>query len=722
MLLNPDQILNLVRNVYEVDIKQFYSQLRLKNLRGLLDHAAHLFNVYLRDLEINQEMEALTAFIIGCYYLYLIIPQSLQFQTRNNLYSSYAKLKNDYQDEQVMSHVLKLVRDESTVIADRHLSDSNGICKTIKRKRAYSLPLRPLPVHMASLSIHNQLEGPIHEMPKELTKPINDTSMGDITSESDKIASGDKLEADFEESDYRNKELVSKPSYLKLSTRKDALFKTLSSPATAPTMHSFEISSQIGESSQDSSSLFKVGKHKEDEEEEKEKKEDIKSSALKTYKLPVIEDSNDLLSELSITGLQNPCNTCYINSIIQCLFGTNLFRDLFLTKKYRLFLNTSKYPKEVQLSHSIYVLFKKMYLNGGRAIIPNRFLKMCKKLRPDLNIPDDQQDTQEFLLIILARIHEELSSENVIKYYPDLVSYDANALQVNPSKYRKWYERNVITDGLSPIDHIYRGQMENILKCQRCGNSSYSYSTFYVLSLAIPKISLYSFTSKSKKIKLEDCINLFTGDEELSGENAWDCPNCRITDSKPKTGENISQKKKPTLFSFHSRSRSKSPHHHHHHHHHHQSDDATKNSKKRNPKKLTTVKSLDFIVLPPILVIHLSRFYYDLTKKNSTIITYPLILNIILKNGKVVRYKLYGTVNHSGNLINGHYTSVVNKERSHEIGLNRQVWVTFDDDYIQQHNKNRNDFEAGKTEMSSSEVYVLFYERMDEGNYEEECC
>lgn len=147
-----------------------------------------------------------------------------------------------------------------------------------------------------------------------------------------------------------------------------------------------------------------------------------------------------------------------------------------------------------------------------------------------------------------------------------------------------------------------------------------------------------------------------------------------------------------------------------------------KNAKKRNSKKLTTIKSLDFIVLPPILVIHLSRFYYDLTKKNSTVITYPLILNIILKNGKVIRYKLYGTVNHSGNLINGHYTSVVNKEKSHEIGLNRQVWVTFDDDYIQQHRKDRNNFEAGKTEMSSDEVYVLFYERMDEENYEEEFC
>lgn len=88
----------------------------------------------------------------------------------------------------------------------------------------------------------------------------------------------------------------------------------------------------------------------------------------------------------------------------------------------------------------------------------------------------------------------------------------------------------------------------------------------------------------------------------------------------------------------------------------------------------------------------------------------------------MVRYKLYGTVNHSGNLITGHYTSVVNKERSHEIGLNKQVWVTFDDDFIIQHHKDRDGLEAGKTKMSSSEVYVLFYERMDEEDYKEDCC
>ncbi|CAI4034852.1 hypothetical protein SMKI_11G3040 [Saccharomyces mikatae IFO 1815] len=720
MLLNPDQVINLVRNVYEVDIKQFYSQLRLKNLRGLLDHAAHLFEVYLRDSEINQEMEALTAFIIGGYYLYLVIPQSLQFQTRNNLYSSYAKLKNDYQDEQIMSYVLKIVKEESNMIVDRYLSDSNRISRTITRKRAYSLPLRPLPVHMASLSILNQLENPRHETPKVSAKSINDTSVKDIPGERNQAHFSKKLGADSESTENTSKVFLSMPSYSKLNTGKDFLFKTLSSPATAPTVHSFEVSSQVEDSTEDLSSISKVEKQKEEEEKEdidkEREKKTVRSSALN--KLPTIEDSTSLLSQLSITGLQNPCNTCYINSIIQCLFGTTLFRDLFLTKKYRLFLQTDKYPREVQLSRSIYVLFKKMYLNGGEAIAPNGFLKMCKKLRPDLNIPDDQQDTQEFLLIILARLHEELSNGTVTEYYPDLVSYDANAFQVNPSKYQKWYEGSVLTDGLSPIDYIFRGQMENILKCQRCGNSSHSYSTFYVLSLAIPKISLYSFTSKSKKIKLEDCINLFTSDEELSGDNSWDCPNCGTTDLKTKINESTSQKKKSTFFSFHSRSRSKSPHH-HHHHHHHSHDNTEKHSKKWNSRKLTTVKSSDFIVLPPILVIHLSRFYYDLTRKNNTVITYPLILNVILKNNKVVRYKLYGTVNHIGNLVNGHYTSDVNKEKNHEIGLNRQVWITFDDDYIKQHH--HDDFEAGKTEVSSSEVYVLFYERMDESEYKEEC-
>lgn len=37
--------------------------------------------------------------------------------------------------------------------------------------------------------------------------------------------------------------------------------------------------------------------------------------------------------------------------------------------------------------------------------------------------------------------------------------------------------------------------------------------------------------STEKRVKLEDCINMFTSDEVLSGENAWDCPRCGPTAS-----------------------------------------------------------------------------------------------------------------------------------------------------------------------------------------------
>lgn len=115
--------------------------------------------------------------------------------------------------------------------------------------------------------------------------------------------------------------------------------------------------------------------------------------------------------------------------------------------------------------------------------------------------------------------------------------------------------------------------------------------------------------------------------------------------------------------------------------------------------------------MPNILVIHLSRFFYDLTKKNETMINYPLILDVVLKNNKVARYRLYGIVNHFGNLVSGHYTSLVNKHLSHEIRGGKQKWYYFDDEVVKKED-NHGDFDKGITSISSGDVYVLFYERI----------
>ncbi|CCE63100.1 hypothetical protein TPHA_0D04660 [Tetrapisispora phaffii CBS 4417] len=445
--------------------------------------------------------------------------------------------------------------------------------------------------------------------------------------------------------------------------------------------------------------------------------------ALKSYATPVptIEQNPNTYVSLSITGLRNLGNTCYISSMLQCLFATTTLRDLFITTKYESYIN-HKVTDKINLSRSFSILFRKMYLNGGCSVVPASFLKTCNQLRPDLKIPDDQQDTQEFLMLVLDRLHDELSKEDtVLNDYSNLLLYDAERMHVKVDQYKKWFENSNLSGGVSPIDDIFQGQIENSINCQRCGYSSFNYSSFYVLSLAIPKISVMSF-SRTNRVKLEDCINMFTRDEVLSGENAWDCSRCGSqSDNFVKTSHNdhhkehtsettddSKQNRKSRLFllpkKYNPTSRSLSPFGRHSSH---------KSSEKWKSKKMETIKSLNFIKMPKILVIHLSRFFYDMSKKNETVVAYPLILNIVLKNEEVCKYRLYAIVNHMGNQVaSGHYTTLVNKNRNHDLGKNEQQWYYFDDEVVK-HELNHGNIDEGVNKVSSSHVYVLFYEKID---------
>lgn len=1007
-----NELLRFVQNVYEEYIKHSYTHLKLEKLLDLLEHTEYLFESYLEFLQEKDSQDALTAFTIGCYYLYLVVPQSIQFQTRNKSYSIFNDLKKMYENQANMTNVLLMVKDEVDGILDKSARDLNEFEKSITRKRAYSVPDRQLAKSLANLSIS---DNPIPEAVQE-TDPKPDHSNADVEKAPDEdttelwtapslepndqlklaldpeplspslMALDQPLETDqsdatsfqkqpvsrlrqgsaptkpgnhfaeelapenpdsmvFFEQDGANENFWSANVDRQNTHRKDSyhsvymfegegddhsgsitdsliqtlerlqkqsiitapeLFTILSSPeergklllidlrltkrsrvnhivapytvevdprdlwntqtktpisssavldriikkpaflergsfeyivyytdmrtymtvhfdymftlfyllTSAPTVnlkslpthllggyekwkklmknystnYNIELNDYIYrpygelkkgalESSDKKSpempswkppgvpprirkrppppsslsmpseegplapppvppkiSLDHVGESESTLSEHgstagsgpsKSSKKLVRSTGVSSsnqqywrlqrhYSIPTIEKSSNTYVSLSITGLRNLGNTCYINGMLQCLFATTKLRDLFISGKYETFLN-QKFKNQPQLSKSFSILFKKMYINGGCSVVPSGFLKVLNYLRPDLRIPDDQQDTQEFLMLVLDRLHDELSNQALVAdEYPDLLLYDQKRMNVQSKEYKKWFEEHVIGNGLAPIDHIFQGQIENTLECQRCGNSSYSHSTFYVLSLAMPKPSSSTF-SRSKRVKLEDCINMFTSEETLSGENAWDCPKCCGPLNGPSDSKKSKKRKKleyggdshskRSIFKLHSkRSRSKSPF---------RMLGGTRSLMgDKKPKELTSKKTLNFIAVPPVLVIHLSRFYYDLTKKNDTIVTYPLILNIVLKNNEVAKYRLYGVVNHSGNLISGHYTSLVNKDPMHRLDKGWQKWYYFDDEVVKEET-NHGNLEQGVIKVSSADVYVLFYERMD---------
>ncbi|CAI2034976.1 hypothetical protein SEUBUCD650_0I00240 [Saccharomyces eubayanus] len=1051
-----NELLRRVRDLYHEDIKHYYPQLKLEKLLDLLEHTEYLIELYLESMRHDRPNDALTAFIIGCYYVFLIIPQSLQFQTRNKSYSIYSDLKKMYENEMNMTNVVLMVKKEIGVVLDDSVKHVVGIEHRITKKRAFSAPGIDLSDQLASLSLDTvgsrghlhktssteedaDQSSPVWTAPNlepndqlklallpevvptpafsgsarktstpmrqsvlledvpyiyndnENTSASSDQPFGEITADrsvthrKDSYHSVYMVDSETFKSDnddllnvetdgfIQSLEILQKQSiitapelftilsnqseseklllidlripqrsslnnivapnlvkidpnllwdkkantpiyqddilehllrgnenfvnrnkfqyivcysdvktfmamnfdysfiffYLLLTSQKtrlttvptallggyekwkktlhtyaqqyhitidDYLYRPYSQKVRHQPQQQQQQQQQQQPSSQDSSSSKessakipeppswkppdlpirlrkrpppplpvtvpttpenppplppKIMVHPHDNSQLRQppiparqhvKKQQLNSNEIiqrkrqqqhqhydqqllqpqpqRVYHIPTIEQSSNVYVSLSITGLRNLGNTCYINSMIQCLFAAKVFRTLFISSNYKSYLQPSRGNRlhSPKLSNSLNMLFDKMYLNGGCSVVPTGFLKVFNQLRPDLRIPDDQQDTQEFLMILLDRLHDELSNQpHVANDYPNLLLYDADGLKVFNKEYKHWFDKNVIGNGISPIDDIFQGQMENSLQCKRCGYTTFNYSTFYVLSLAIPRRS--TRLSKlgrpnEKRVKLEDCINMFTSDEVLSGENVWDCPHCGPTSSNSlsasasalENDSNIvkSKKKKSRFFTLHTRSKRR---------HLDFFGDGTNESTSNNPvnferersrspfkmlgggrkrsnsntplanssndannfndyknRKLTTVKTINFVTLPKILVIHLSRFYYDLTKKNNTVITYPLILNIILKNNDTMKYRLFGVVNHTGTLISGHYTSLVNKDLEHNVDIGRSKWYYFDDEVVK---ADKNHGSDKNLKISSSDAYVLFYERVN---------
>lgn len=401
----------------------------------------------------------------------------------------------------------------------------------------------------------------------------------------------------------------------------------------------------------------------------------------------------------AVFGLKNMGSSCYINLTVQVLFGLERFNQLFLQQSStlgRIFQNLHKQPK---LAESVANLLSTFNANGGANIAPTKFLRVLSSLKPDFNIPFEQQDAQEFLLFVIDKLHEELAMQPMSDSVDYLSKWNIIVNSNEKDEYIKWYRELVRHEGESPINDMFQGHVQSKLICNRCGYKSISYSPFSILSLPIPN-------ANASGVDLTDCLRYYTQDEVLSGENAWNCPKCNKTENKEKDRENpmdVVFQPKRGMFKFSKRSKSPA---------------------KKQLGSITSlpaptaisIKQLSFIKLPPVLFIHLARFsMYNLTDKLNTDIIYPLRLKFNYHTHDIY-YSLTGIINHYGNLKSGHYTSLVNKAlidgKGAKDNLQVPAWCYFDDDRIRINvvhgDVNSND----SNKLRSRDVYVLCYERI----------
>ncbi|CAG8523744.1 9376_t:CDS:2 [Acaulospora morrowiae] len=350
---------------------------------------------------------------------------------------------------------------------------------------------------------------------------------------------------------------------------------------------------------------------------------------------------------IGITGLKNLGNTCFMNSVIQCLSGTIPFSRYFLNGSYKRHINkVNPFGTKGVLAEAFAELIRSMWSGTYTFVSPITLKEAIGHFAPQFS-GSDQQDSQEFLAFLLDGLHEDLNVIKKRQTFRELTEKEEQLMESLPTQISSEIEwERYLTRNSSVVVSLFQGQFRSQLMCLTCKKTSTSYNTFMYLSLPIPA------KREGESVNLDMCLQHFTKEEILEGDDAWHCPNCKIC--------------------------------------------------RRATKQLTISR------LPDVLLIHLKRFSFNgpFRDKLETMVDFPIWnldltayvpppippsnplsryrhkinipgsgrLNNLQQTGPFV-YDLYAISNHYGGLNGGHYTACIRNGYRHE-------WNNYDDSRV----------------------------------------
>ena len=380
-------------------------------------------------------------------------------------------------------------------------------------------------------------------------------------------------------------------------------------------------------------------------------------------------------------GIINAGNTCFVNSIIQCLTWTPGFTDTLPL------VSLGSRSSSVLIRSLNNILSKcHVFPDGQNTFNPvdaSELLNALSLMAPHLVVPyesghfQSQQDASEFLLWLLDSIHDFLRQRNLAR---PLTAEDITLL--SEKKHACLFElekansddipsfRDVLTT-LSDLDwhlnwhknsssiyNLFLGQLVEARECQHCRKMSMNVEYFTVLPIPVPPLGM------TQSYDLEGCFNLFSEVEELVKTNMLQC-SCAL-------------------------------------------------SHQGTTSSLTPGKRLALLSKPPkALVLQLTRFSYDSARKiaikNAVSITFPLLFNLhpftmeaklSADTQRSMPYQLYAFCAHTGaqSTTHGHYIAYCKAGNG--------TWYRFND-------KNVNRIVDIEREVTSifvlQNAYLLFY-------------
>ena len=204
-----------------------------------------------------------------------------------------------------------------------------------------------------------------------------------------------------------------------------------------------------------------------------------------------------------VVGMYNMGNTCYLNSSVQCLSHTPIFRDYFTSKCYLNDINTTNpIGHQGRLAQVSAVLINNLWKRfnnqaphqpkrvtapgsyapvAAPSLTPKTFKESLGKFN-EIFSGNEQHDAQELLAFLLGGLSEDL---NRIVDKPYIEAPDSDGRP--DSELADIWWSNHLRREMSIIVALFTGQYKSLLTCRLCKYESARFEPFSFLQLPLPE-------------------------------------------------------------------------------------------------------------------------------------------------------------------------------------------------------------------------------------------